>query len=506
MSTQDFLDRFDSELVIGLVAPVGTEKSIVINELIDSLKSFGYEAIIIKLSKFLKEPVIREIHKVTLLDEPEVERINSFMDAGDKVREKMNRGDALSLWAVTEIGRLRPPEPEEELGKKIVYILDSLKHPEEIKTLRRIYGNGFFLIGIYSPNEKRFDFLHRNKGIDKAEAEDLINRDYNEEHPNDSGQQTRETFHVADAFVSIANPTEARSQISRVIDLIFGHPFTTPTQDEYAMFQAFAAALRSGDLSRQVGAVILSEAGEFIAVGANDVPCFGGGLYWTGENDHRDWDWGIDSNAKRRDRILSDIVQLVKKNTSDGGTKDDKELLKEVKEGLSHSILLDITEFGRPVHAEMEAILSCARIGVSPKMGTLYCTTFPCHNCAKHIVAAGIKKVVYVEPYPKSKAGELHSDSIDIDEESGDPNKVSFVPFVGVGSRRFIDLFSMGLSSGYGMKRKKKGSIDKVDWKRERAKVRVPMLRTSYLERETAAASIIAEFNNQGDTDEKVPS
>jgi deoxycytidylate deaminase len=73
---------------------------------------------------------------------------------------------------------------------------------------------------------------------------------------------------------------------------------------------------------------------------------------------------------------------------------------------------LDITEFGRPVHAEMEAILSCARIGISPKMGTLYCTTFPCHNCAKHIVAAGIKRVVYVEPYPKSKAEKLHSDSL----------------------------------------------------------------------------------------------
>ncbi|MDN3612645.1 hypothetical protein QWZ16_23945 [Vibrio ostreicida] len=26
---------------------------------------------------------------------------------------------------------------------------------------------------------------------------------------------------------------------------------------------------------------------------------------------------------------------------------------------------------------------------------------FPCHNCAKHIVASGIKRVVYVEPYPK---------------------------------------------------------------------------------------------------------
>ena len=140
-------------------------------------------------------------------------------------------------------------------------------------------------------------------------------------------------------------------------------------------------------------------------------------------------------------------------------------------------------------------------------MGTLYCTTFPCHNCAKHIVAAGIKRVVYVEPYPKSKAKELHSDSIEIDNDTHESDKVDFVPFVGVGSRRFIDLFSMGLSSGYPMKRKKSGSIEKVEWKREKAKVRVPMLRTSYLERETVAANLIADFYNvEGEKNEETKS
>ena len=63
------------------------------------------------------------------------------------------------------------------------------------------------------------------------------------------------------------------------------------------------------------------------------------------------------------------------------------------------------------VHAEMEALLSCARSGVSPVGGTLYSTTFPCHNCAKHIVAAGLRRVVYVEPYPKSRAVEFFNRS-----------------------------------------------------------------------------------------------
>ena len=50
---------------------------------------------------------------------------------------------------------------------------------------------------------------------------------------------------------------------------------------EYAMFMAYAASLRSAELGRQVGAVILSQQGEFISVGANEVPCGGGGLYWS---------------------------------------------------------------------------------------------------------------------------------------------------------------------------------------------------------------------------------
>lgn len=501
MSEMTFLDRNDSELVVGLVAPVGSEKSIVIEELKDSFRAFGYDVLIVKLSSFLGEIEL----ETKLAEEPEFERIKSYMDAGNEVREKMESTDALALFAVAEIARTRQSEEnsdQPEGNPKKVYLLDSLKHPSEIKTLRRVYGDGFFLIGIYSSREKRFEFLSRNRNMSEDEANELIERDHNEDTPDDSGQKTREAFHVADAFVSLANPDEARGQISRIIDLLFGHPFTTPTRDEYAMFQAFSAKLRSGDLSRQVGAVILSEEGELIAVGANDVPCFGGGLYWPGENDHRDHDWGIDSNAKRRDQILWDIVQLIKKKTEVEDDVQDRVILDEVKKGLSHSILLDITEFGRPVHAEMEAIISSARIGVSPRSGTLYCTTFPCHNCAKHIIAAGIKKVVYVEPYPKSKARELHSDSLAVDEDTLEVNKVSFVPFVGIGARRFIDLFSMGLNSAYEMKRKKKGSIEKIDWTREKAKLRIPMLRTSYLEREFATANRIHEFTKRGESNE----
>ncbi|MBN1607238.1 MAG: hypothetical protein JW940_11440 [Polyangiaceae bacterium] len=112
---------------------------------------------------------------------------------------------------------------------------------------------------------------------------------------------------------------------------------------------------------------------------------------------------------------------------------------------------MNLTEYGRAVHAEMAALLCCARVGVSPAGGALYCTTFPCHNCTKHIVAAGLRQVFYVEPYPKSLAEELHGDAVVVTTgEASEPTsgKVVFRPSTGAGPRRFMDLFSMTVSTG----------------------------------------------------------
>lgn len=101
---------------------------------------------------------------------------------------------------------------------------------------------------------------------------------------------------------------------------------------------------------------------------------------------------------------------------------------------------MDLIEFGRIIHAEMSAISDAARMGIPIEKATLYCTTFPCHICAKHIVASGISRVVYLEPYPKSYASELHKDSIAVDD-NGVKDKVVFEAFIGVSPFRYRDLF-----------------------------------------------------------------
>jgi len=52
------------------------------------------------------------------------------------------------------------------------------------------------------------------------------------------------------------------------------------------------------------------------------------------------------------------------------------------------------------VHAEQNAIIQAAKLGVSVEGATLYCTHQPCVICAKIIINSGISRVVYKEGYP----------------------------------------------------------------------------------------------------------
>lgn len=71
-----------------------------------------------------------------------------------------------------------------------------------------------------------------------------------------------------------------------------------------------------------------------------------------------------------------------------------------------------MTEVCYAVHAEQNAILQAAKLGLSLDGATLYCTHQPCCNCAKSIVNAGIKRVVYKNDYPDEM-------SIQIMQEAG---------------------------------------------------------------------------------------
>lgn len=77
--------------------------------------------------------------------------------AGDVLRERLGRGDALALLAIQDV-RWRRNDEDEPLPRT-AYICKSLKHPQEVDTLREIYGPNFFLISAYAPVARRADDL-----------------------------------------------------------------------------------------------------------------------------------------------------------------------------------------------------------------------------------------------------------------------------------------------------------------------------------------------------------
>lgn len=66
-------------------------------------------------------------------------------------------------------------------------------------------------------------------------------------------------------------------------------------------------------------------------------------------------------------------------------------------------------EICRGLHAEQNALIQAAKYGISVEGSTIYCTTEPCSLCAKMLINAGIKRIVYAEPYPDELSAQLLS-------------------------------------------------------------------------------------------------
>lgn len=59
------------------------------------------------------------------------------------------------------------------------------------------------------------------------------------------------------------------------------------------------------------------------------------------------------------------------------------------------------------IHAEQNAVIQAAKLGISIDGGTVYCTHQPCSVCAKILINAGIRRIVYEHGYPDPFALEI---------------------------------------------------------------------------------------------------
>ena len=456
-----FAGRESNELVIAFAGPVGCGLSEVIDTAEQMVREFGYSVVLIKASDF-----IRKLGDVVIDAESNADRYIQLQKVGTDLRKKYSK-DIIAKCIAAKIATKRLSEKEAEgegakVPQKVAYLIDQLKHPHEVEFLRVVYRNLFYVVGVLSSEEKRKKRL-LDEGVGEGDAVSIMGIDKDEGPKH--GQRLEDTLELSDLFLrhSSQNKLNIEKQIKRFLELLHGKIGITPTQHESAMYVAQSAAQRSACLSRQVGASITDQAGQLISTGCNDVPKGGGGLYTeaNGEDDHRCvFKGGKCSNDRHKDLLRDEIKSiLIGAKCNDGAPGEGQE--PEEKQALSGDLaaklaekirtatkLKDLIEYSRSVHAEMDAIISAARAGMkSTQDGYLYSTTFPCHNCARHIITAGIRRVYYIEPYEKSLAYALHDDAIIIDPDNIDDQseRVSFLHFEGISPRRFQSFFHTGL-------------------------------------------------------------
>jgi len=468
-ATQEIKDSVTPEIIIALCGPIGSPLHETAEQISFSLKKYGYKTYDIRLSDLIR--INSKYTSINIDESTKLKKFKSLITVGDKLRETYG-SDILAKLAIAKISAERKKnfgefddivnesskgEASKIKNQKICHIIDSVKNSSELELLKSIYGKMIFSIGVFSPLEARRENLSKINSLSVEDIAELINTDSGEEF--DHGQSVRDTFPKCDYFLRVDSGlaelgnAEAKSQIlsklERFFKLIFRSSVISPTEEENAMYAATSAARNSACLSRQVGAAVTSSSGELLSTGWNDVPRNGGGLYGKQsirlkviDPDHRCYtlqNRNCSNDAEKRilaevviDSLVKEKIILVKKREA------------AIQTIIKNSRLKDLIEFSRAVHAEMHAILGASRVaGERILGGKIFVTTYPCHSCARHIIASGISEVYFIEPYRKSLALKLHSDAmtesvIETDE------KVKLIQFDGVAPTRFLELFESG--------------------------------------------------------------
>ena len=469
------MDRDPPELVFGLVGPIGCAIHDVADALDRALKEVDYTPHRISLSRLIRDnlPSTAEqrLHQPSCLQDK--------IDAGNALRRHHDSNGVLAAYAMAEIraerGRdnerrnpIRDEEdesdttegkgavaPSEQPRPRTAYILDQLKRPEEVDLLGKVYGPRFLQVSVTAALEDRMEALKARTRDDEPQipdneveqkARELVAADQAEE-AEPYGQRISEIFHRGDVFIDATDTDTLARTTRRFVYALFGRTNIGPTRDEMGSNLAKTASLRSVDLSRQVGAAATTAGGDLIAIGFNDVPRPLGGQYWDeDEGKARDIDRAHEANKVETVRVIHDILHVLHTNRLFERSPEEIWGDNALRSAITSSRVGDITEYGRMVHAEMSVITDAARLGRSLKGATLYVTTFPCHNCAKHIVASGIARVVYIEPYPKSRALILFDHAITQDPKQ--THKVLFQHFSGIAPSRFQSTFEKGKRRG----------------------------------------------------------
>jgi deoxycytidylate deaminase len=308
------LDPKDTELVIGIVARIGVDTRSVVSSITNELESYRYCVHEVHVTDLLKA----FSSKLDLVPSPPEKRFSSYIAACNLLRSRVGP-QVMATLAIGEIVSKRRQDGEQpSLQSRTAYIINQTKRPEEFECLRKVYGEHYVQISCHADEDVRIQKLTariaashpedpKSSGWD-LEARKLVHIDESQED-EDFGQRVRQVFPLSDVIVNANSPEHTARGIVRFFRALFGDHSVTPTREEYGMQLANTASQRSSDLSRQVGAVILTRTMEIQALGCNEVPRAMGGTYWEDDTDDgRDCALGLDSNEHRLQAVLVDLM------------------------------------------------------------------------------------------------------------------------------------------------------------------------------------------------------
>jgi len=414
----------DMQLVIGLTGSFGSGCSTVAG-LLQKTGDYHVEA--------LSTPIKEAAKKRGL----PLER-RALQELGNELREQRGNG-FVALQAAKAAKKAAP---------KKHWVLDGIRNPGEIEVLRSEFPN-FYLIAVDASRDIRYARLKSRYARNEAEFDRDDQRDRAEPFPH--GQQVAACVDRADVLLINENEFTGKARVRRELEskidehvVLMASPGSRlPSPRELLMHLAYSASLRSSCLKRQVGAVIVAPydssaimppglvpgSDEFavVAAGYNEVP--------RGQDTCRDRYEGQCYRDQKRSERPDAIARLGLrcKCGEPVTTPQCRKCCADLSAVFQPEKALD---YCRALHAEETAILQGTRTGGPALSGAvLYTTTFPCLLCAKMIVHAGIKEVVYVEAYPGREATEFLKDA-----------GVSITRFEGVKAQAFYRLFKSTLS------------------------------------------------------------
>lgn len=284
-----------------------------------------------------------------------------YTSLSDVLRDELKaRGSAITRENLISIGNeLRSKHGPRVLAEKIVerfdrdknYIVDSIRNPEEAKTLKT--RSDFILALVDAPLETRFKRVRdRARESDPQTFEEFVRFEHAERSSqNPANQQLDQTASLAD--VTLINDDSLNKLHDQIVQILkrYSSVLPRPNWDEYFMGIAKVVALRSNCIKRKVAAVIVKDK-RIISTGYNGTPR------------------GV-------------------KNCMEGGCPRCNSF---AQTGASLDECLCS-------HAEENAITQSAYHGVRIQDATLYSTFSPCLMCTKMIINSGIREVVYSHDY-----------------------------------------------------------------------------------------------------------